>query len=84
MATQGQRRAEGRAAIRRLRVEYRKTDSSGERLERELDRLIKRKTMIGADQLGTLAERVNEYIRLAESLSRLYAIVWDFIKRLPQ
>lgn len=84
MATQGQRRQEGVAAIRRLRTEHRKADSAGEKLERELDRLIKRKTLIGPDQLQTLASRLVDYVRLVESEQRLYGIVYQLIQGLPR
>jgi len=83
LATQGQRRAEGRSALRKLRAEYRKTDSAGERVERELDRLIKRKTFISTDQLQTLSQRLADYIKLAEALQRMYAIAVGIIQRLP-
>jgi len=84
MATQGQRKAEGVSAIRRLRAEYRKADSAGERAERELDRLIKRKTLIGPDQLQTLADRLTDYVKLVESVQRLYALVYQVIQQLPR
>jgi len=84
MATQGQRRREAVAAIRRLRVEYRKTDTAGELLERELDRLIKRKTLIGPDQLQTLSRRLVDLVKLAESLQRMYAIIQGIIEGLPR
>lgn len=83
MATQGQRRAEGRAAVRRLRQEYRRVDTAGEKVERELDRLVKRKTLVTPDQMKTLSDRLVDYIRLAESLQRLYAIVFGIIKDIP-
>jgi len=84
MATQAQRRAEGVAAIRRLRMEYRKADSQGERLERELDRLTQRKTLIGPDQLKKLADQVDGYVRLVESVQKLYVLVYSIIQGLPR
>jgi len=84
MATQGQRRREGIQAIRRLRAEYRKADSAGEKAERELDRLIKRKTLIGPDQLSTLANQIGEYVKLVDSIQRLYALVYQLIQGLPR
>lgn len=84
MATQGQRRQEAVSAIRRLRAEYRKADSSGERVERELDRLVKRKTLIGPDQMQTLADRLEDYVRIVESVQRLYALIYQIIQGLPR
>jgi len=84
MATQAQRRGEGRAAIRRLRQEYRKADSAGERLERELDRLTQRKTLIGPDDLKKLSELLDTYIRIAESVQKLYILVMAIIQGLPR
>lgn len=83
MATQGQRRAESRAAIRRLRQEYRKADTSGEKVERELDRLIKRKTLITVDDLQTLTERLTDMVRTVEAVQRIYALVVQLIRQIP-
>lgn len=84
MATQGQRRSEARSAIRRLRQEYRKADSAGEKAERELDRLIKRKTLIGPDELAKLADQIDSYVRVVESIQRVYALVYQLIAQLPR
>jgi len=58
-------------------------DTAGEKVERELDRLVKRKTLVTPDQMKTLSDRLVDYIRLAESLQRLYAIVFGIIKDIP-
>jgi IS5 family transposase len=50
-------------ALRQARAAYRTADTAGEKEERELDRLIKRKTRISANQLATLATRYNEYLK---------------------
>jgi hypothetical protein len=50
-------------ALRQARAAYRSADTAGEREERELDRLIKRKTRMNANQLVTLANRYNEYTK---------------------
>lgn len=84
MATQSQRRAEALAAIRRLRQEYRKADSAGERFERELDRLTKRKTLIGPDQIQGLAQKLEAYARLVESAQRLYVVIANIIANIPR
>jgi len=54
MATYRQRTLEVKSAIRQTRKSYRTLDSSLEKLERELDRLIKRKTLVGPESLNTL------------------------------
>jgi len=84
MATQGQRRTEAVAAIRRLRQEYRKADSAGERVQRELNRLTKRKTLIGPDQLKTLADKLLQYVSIVESLQRIYAIIKQIVIDIPR
>lgn len=84
MATQGQRRREAVAAVRVLRQNYRKADSAGEKVERELDRLIKRKTLIGPDEIQKLANLLNGYIDLAEAVQRAYALLYQIISGLPR
>lgn len=81
MATQGQRRAEARSAVRRLRQEYRKADSAGERAERELDRLVKRKTLINADDLQTVSKRLMDYAQAVESIQRIYVLVQRILQQ---
>jgi len=81
MATQGQRRAEAKSAVRRLRAEYRKADSAGEKAERELDRLIKRKTLIGADDLQTVAKQLYSYAQAVESIQRIYILVQKILQQ---
>jgi hypothetical protein len=67
-----------------LRAEYRKADTQGERVERELDRLIKRKTLIGPDQLKTIAEQIDTYVRVVESIQKLYVLVYGVIQNQPR
>jgi len=55
-------------ALRQARAAYRKADTAGEKEERELDRLIKRKTRINANSLQTMSARYAEFIRLAEAI----------------
>lgn len=55
------------AALRKARQAYRKADTAGEREERELDRLIKRKTRMNATQLATLSKRYAEWVKLVEA-----------------
>jgi hypothetical protein len=58
-------------------------DTAGEKVERELDRLVKRKTLITPDQLRTASDRLVDYVKAAESLQRLYATVMEIVRRLP-
>lgn len=83
MATQGQRRAEGRKAVRTARTYYRKADSLGESLERELDRLIKRKTLITVDQLQTLFNRFNAYADQIRVLQKALNYLYETITAIP-
>lgn len=55
------------AALRRVRQAYRKADTAGEKVERELDRLIKRKTRMSTSSLVTLNSRFNEYQTAVEA-----------------
>lgn len=48
-------------ALRRTRAAQRASDSTGERFERELDRLIKRKKRINAGSLDTLVQLYRAY-----------------------
>lgn len=84
MATQGQRRAEAIAAIRKLRRIFRQIDTAGERVERELDRLIKRKTLIGPDQLETVMNRIAELVKLMTNLQDGSVLTWEVIANLPR
>jgi len=47
-----QKRELVRKALRNVRKAYRTADSAGEALERDLDRLIKRKTLVTREQLA--------------------------------
>lgn len=48
-------------ALRSVRKAYRQADSSGERFERELGRLLSRKTRINASSLAKLADQYASY-----------------------
>lgn len=61
--TYAQRRANVVASIRKARQQYRQSDTAGERVERELDRLIKRKTLISPEQLQKLTTLYSDYAR---------------------
>lgn len=83
MATQGERRSQAIRAIRALRKLMRKSDSAGERLERELNRLISRKTLISPDSLATTGRLLQEYARQIEFLTKGYADAAGIIQRIP-
>lgn len=70
MATQAQIRQRGIASVRAVKKLYRQADSAGERLERELDRLIRRKTLIDPQDIKKAAEQVSQYIELAARLAK--------------
>jgi len=53
-------------ALRQARATYRKGDTAGEKYERELDRLIKRKTRINVASLQTALTRYKEYNSLVD------------------
>jgi hypothetical protein len=52
-------------SLRQARAQYRRADTAGESLERELDRLIKRKTRINTMSLVTLADRYKVFADMA-------------------
>lgn len=55
-------------ALRQARRAYRAADTAGETEERELDRLIKRKTRINSSSLVTAAKRYQEYQKLVNAI----------------
>lgn len=48
-------------SLRQARVAYRKSDTAGEKFEREIDRLIKRKTRINSASFSTLNQLYRAY-----------------------
>ncbi len=69
-------------ALRQARAAYRAADTAGEKEERELDRLIKRKTRINASSLVTLANRYTKYQQLVSQvqlpLTDAYSVAAQF------
>jgi len=69
-------------ALRMLRVIYRASDTAGEKFEREIDRLIKRKTRINAGSLQTIDKLYKEYTasvgRMQEFLVYAYETISNF------
>jgi hypothetical protein len=68
--TYAQRKAAVLAALRRVRQSYRKSDSAGEILERELDRLLLRKTIITPASLQAVAQKYDQYMSLASGVEK--------------
>ena len=58
------------AALRRVRQAYRKSDTAGEILERELDRLLLRKTIITPATFMLVAQKYDAYMQLAKSIEK--------------
>lgn len=69
-------------ALRQARQAYRHADTLGEIEERDLDRLIKRKTKINAAQLVVLADKYKAYQtavnQVALPLSNAYGVAANF------
>lgn len=84
MATQGERRRQALAAIRTLARAVRSTDSALEKSQRTTKRLLKRKTLIGPDDIVTLGNQLADMIRLAELVQKGYAILVEIIRGLPR
>lgn len=55
-------------ALRAARRAYRAADTAGEVEERDLDRLIKRKTRMNASQLLVLNDKYNRYRKLVDAV----------------
>lgn len=57
-------------ALRNVRQVHRQSKSAGSVLERELDRLIARKTRINANSLGVLANKYSTYNKLVDGVQQ--------------
>jgi hypothetical protein len=64
-------------ALRQARAAYRKADTAGEKEERELDRLIKRKTRINAASLATVSSRYKAYLAMTALIALPLANAYD-------
>lgn len=62
-----QKREYVRKALRNSRKFYRAMDSAGELLERNLDRLIERKTLVTREQLNPLVDQMNNIWKTAQA-----------------
>lgn len=58
--------------VRAVRRVYRRADSAGEELERELDRLIKRKRLLQPDDLATAIKKYEAYYMAVGQISRAF------------
>jgi len=69
-------------SLRKARQAYRSSDTQAERVERELDRLIKRKTRINAGSLLTVSKMYEDYLKLVSNiqlpLTDAYAVASQF------
>jgi len=69
-------------ALRQARAAFRKADTAAEVLERDLDRLIKRKTRISANQLVTVSDKYKKFLALtglaAIPLADAYEVATNF------
>lgn len=63
MPSYAQKAVSVRSALRKLRAVYRASDTAGEKVERELDRLINRKTLVESKSLQTVQSLLAEMIR---------------------
>jgi len=79
LATQAERKRQAIAGLRKLRQEYRKTKTSGDKAQREMNRLILRKTLVSAEDVSKLSKEINEYMALAEALQRAFAILMQIL-----
>lgn len=70
-----QRRKNVNAALRRLRAAYRRADSAGEKLERELDRLIERKTIVSPGSLQVAVVAYETYFKSINAIDQTFADV---------
>jgi len=62
-------------ALRQVRAAYRRADTAGERVERELDRLIRRKTQIEMRSIDTLTKSGQTYYDLVNAWARDHALI---------
>lgn len=68
--TYAKRKATVVAALRRVRAQYRRVDTMGEVLERELDRVIQRKTLIGPETIKTLLTKYESFVTMVNGMEQ--------------
>lgn len=59
--------------LRRVRQQFRTADSAGEILERELDRLIKRKTLISPESLQGVTKKYQDHAQKVGAIAQTLA-----------
>lgn len=64
------KKEEIRKALRQVRIALRTNDTLGEKIERDLDRLIQRKTMITPEQLANTVQRISTFIQMAQQVAQ--------------
>lgn len=74
-STYVQRKNDIQRALRKARATYRRADSAGESLERELDRLILRKSLISPESLRGVVDRYRAFAQLVTTLNPALADV---------
>lgn len=65
-----QRRNAVNQSLRRLRQAYRKLDTAGEIVERELDRLIQRKTIVSASNIRSVQVKVDVLVQCLNAMEQ--------------
>ena len=75
-----QQRNEITKALRSVRSALRSNDTLGEQIERTLDRLIKRKTIITPDQMQKTVEKVQAFVDMAQRVSMALNLVFNVMK----
>lgn len=68
-----QRRNAVNRALRQVRKSYRAADSAGELLERELDRLVDRKTIVSPESLRRMTSLYEAHLRAVQDIQRTMA-----------
>lgn len=68
--TYAQRKAAVLAALRRVRQAYKKADTSGEILEREINRLLLRKTIVTPATLKALSQKYDQFATLTNAVEK--------------
>lgn len=70
-----QKRSEIIKALRAVRASLRLNDTKGEKIERTLDRLIQRKTIITPAQFQKTMDEILSFIDLAQKVSNAVSVV---------
>lgn len=82
MATQAQRRREALIAVRKQEQSFRAAQTAESKVRRELQRLLRRKTLITADEVQKLANLINAWLNLVIAVQRAFAILQGILSGL--